>query len=124
MDRRDFLNWGIHGLGATALASLLCAEGRTWTEATNATDTFPQFAPRAKRAIHICLIGGLSHLDSFDFKPELVKYHGKSLDSDEQPDIFFGQVGLLRQSDWAFRQRGESGLWMSDLFPQIARTRR
>ncbi|MFN9877892.1 MAG: DUF1501 domain-containing protein, partial [Planctomycetota bacterium] len=77
--------------------------------------------PRVKRAIQICLIGGLSHLDSFDYKPELARFHGKSLQSSEQPDIFFGQVGLLRQSDWKFQQQGQSGLWLSDLFPQIAR---
>ena len=38
----------------------------------------------------------------------------------EKPDVFFGQVGLLRKNDWEFKQRGQSGLWVSDLFPQIA----
>ena len=46
--------------------------------------------------------------------------HGKSLQSDEKPDVFFGKVGLLRASDWAFKQRGQSGLWISDLFPHLA----
>jgi hypothetical protein len=45
--------------------------------------------------------------------------HGKSLTSDEKPDVFFGSVGLMRQSDWAFKKRGESGLWVSDLFPHL-----
>ena len=53
-------------------------------------------------------------------RPVLERQHGKSLGSSERPDIFFGKVGLLRKSDWAFRQRGESGLWVSDLFPHIA----
>jgi hypothetical protein len=65
-------------------------------------------------------VGALSHVDSFDFKPDLVDSHGKSLASDERPDVFFGQVGLLRKPDWGFRRRGESGLWVSDLFPHIA----
>jgi hypothetical protein len=62
----------------------------------------------------------LSHLDSFDPKPALAKLHGKSLEMKEPPDIFFGQVGLLRQSDWPFRPRGRSGLMVSDLFPHLA----
>jgi hypothetical protein len=112
--RRDFFHWGINGLGATALASLLSREAASASEASGSLQ------PKAKRAIHICLIGGLSHVDSFDYKPELKKLHGKSLQTDEQPDIFFGQIGLLRQEDWEFKPRGNSGLMISDMFPHIA----
>src|SRR5207302_1519989 len=59
-------------------------------------------------------------VDTFDYKPALARLHGRSLNAAERPDVFFGQVGLLRQSDWAFRQRGRSGLWVSDLFPHLA----
>ena len=111
--RRDVLNWGVHGLGATALASLLQKDAA-------ADEAGPHFSAKAKRAIHICLIGGLSHVDSFDYKPELTKMHGKSLAMDSKPDIFFGQVGLLRKNDWEFKSRGESGLLISDMFPGIA----
>ncbi|GAA4472985.1 DUF1501 domain-containing protein [Novipirellula rosea] len=76
--------------------------------------------PKAKRAIHICLVGGLSHVDSFDPKPALTKMHGKSLQTDEQVDLFFGQMGLLRRQDWEFKPRGESGLLISEMFPHIA----
>ena len=62
----------------------------------------------------------MSHIDSYDYKPGLDKAHGKPLGSSEKPDIFFGQVGLLRRSDFAFKQRGQSGLWLSDMFPNIA----
>jgi Protein of unknown function (DUF1501) len=116
--RRCFLNWGIQGLGATALLSLLNQDGLL---AAPAEGIDSMAAPRAKRAVHICLVGGMSHLDSFDYKPALQQHHGKPLGSDEPPDIFFGQVGLLRQSDWQFKRRGQSGLWVSDLFPHIAR---
>ncbi len=121
-NRRDFFNWGVQGLGATALLSLLAQDGivRAAESSTGEKEVFPNFAPRAKRAVHICLVGGLSHLDSFDYKPELKKHHGKPLGSDEKPDIFFGKVGLLRQNDWEFKQRGKSGLWISDMFPHIA----
>lgn len=112
--RRDFLNWGINGLGATAIAALL------QQEAGAAGQSAPGFQPQAKRAIHICLVGGLSHVDSFDHKPELTKLHGKSLQTDTMPDIFFGKIGLLRKEDFPFRPRGESGLMISDMFPCIA----
>lgn len=110
--RRDFGSWTINGLGAAAFLHLL---GRDATAAPK-----PHFAPKAKRVVHITLIGGLSHLDSFDYKPKLAKLHGKKLDTTETPDTFFGQFGLLRQPDWAFKPRGKSGLMVSDLFPHIA----
>src|SRR5204862_7652409 len=84
-----------------------------------AADLPPHHLPKAKRAIHIFLCGGLSQVDSFDYKPELEKLHGKSLTADERPDVFFGQVGLLRRPDWGFKQRGQSGKWVSDLFPHL-----
>ena len=77
-------------------------------------------AAKAKRAVQISLVGGLSHVDSFDYKPELAKHHGQPLKTDTKPDVFFGQVGLLRKNDWDFKQRGKSGLWVSELFPHIA----
>lgn len=114
LSRRDLFHWGINGLGATALASLLAGEKIL------AADALGNPQPKAKRAIHICLVGGLSHVDSFDHKPELKKLHGKSLQTDEQLDLFFGQMGLLRSEDWVFKPRGESGLMISDMFPHIA----
>lgn len=119
LNRREFFNWGIRGIGATAFASLL-ARDTTAMAAALGQATFPNFAPRAKRAIHISLVGGMSHIDSYDYKPGLDKAHGKPLGSSEKPDIFFGQVGLLRRSDFAFKQSGQSGLWLSDMFPNIA----
>ena len=85
-----------------------------------ADDLPPHFAAKAKRVVHVVACGGVSQIDSFDYKPELAKYHGKSLSGDEKPDVFFGKVGLLRKNDWAFKQRGESGLWVSELFPHLA----
>ncbi len=120
MDRREFLSWARDGLGATALASLLLRDQPAQAKLAGESEPpCPHFAPKAKRAIHICLAGALSHVDSFDYKPTLVKMHGKSLQSPDKPDVFFGQVGLLRQPDWSFRQRGKSGLWVSELFPHI-----
>ncbi|MBX3443243.1 MAG: DUF1501 domain-containing protein [Planctomyces sp.] len=116
--RRGFLDFASRGLGATALWQLLAREEGVRASDASGNEAPPQ--PRIRRAVQICLVGGLSHLDSFDYRPRLESHHGKSLQSDEQPDIFFGQVGLLRKSDWTFAQHGESGLWVSDLFPNIA----
>src|ERR1043165_5781069 len=120
--RREFLSWVAHGLGGAALASLLAREQRLKAAPVpgEANDPSPHHSPKARRAIHICLCGALSQVDSFDYKPTLDRLHGRSLQSSERPDVFFGQVGLLRRSDWEFRQRGQSGLWISELFPEIA----
>ncbi|MEZ6065762.1 MAG: DUF1501 domain-containing protein [Planctomycetaceae bacterium] len=122
LPRRELLSWVGHGLKGAALASLLARDRSAHAARVpgEAADPPPHFAPKATRAIHICLTGGLSQVDSFDYKPELDRLHGKSLASDDKPDVFFGQVGLLRKSDWGFRQRGESGLWISELFPRLA----
>ena len=114
-DRRQLLNWGSHGLAATAVAGMLGTDSPA-----DAAPPTPGTLPKARRAIQISLIGGMSHVDSFDHKPELDRHHGQSLKTDETPDIFFGRVGLLRRSDWKFKQRGQSGLWISDMFPHIA----
>ena len=105
IDRRDFLATSTLG----TLAALHQLAGAR-----------PHHAPKARRAIQISLVGGMSHIDSFDYKPELTKRHGQPLGGDAKPDVFFGQVGLLRKPDWQFRQRGQSGLWMSDLFTRIS----
>jgi hypothetical protein len=122
LGRRDFFSWAASGIGGVALASLLMKDGLVSAAPVRgeADDSPPHFATKAKRAIHIVLTGGLSQVDTFDYKPELEKRHGQPLGGSEKPDVFFGKVGLLRKSDWAFRQRGQSGLWVSELFPHLA----
>lgn len=115
-NRRQFLNWGSQGLAATAMLQFMADDGMLAAMDGQTT----HHKPRVKRAIHICLVGGMSHIDSLDYRPKLEQLHGKTLDTNGPPDIFFGQVGLLRKSDWEFKQRGESGLWLSDMFPHIA----
>ncbi|MCA9071191.1 MAG: DUF1501 domain-containing protein, partial [Planctomycetaceae bacterium] len=67
------------------------------------------FAPRAKRVIMLFMDGGPSHMDTFDYKPQLQKDHGKK----------GRKKATLYGSPWKFRQRGESGQWASELFPQL-----
>ncbi len=117
LSRRRFLDFATAGIGSTALISLLDNDS---TPSAAASRPRPNSIPAARRVIHIVAAGGLSQVDSFDYKPQLARLHGTQLHSDEKPDVFFGKVGLLRQSDWPFRQRGQSGLWVSDLFPHLA----
>jgi hypothetical protein len=115
--RREFLGTNLGVLGTAALAGLLARDARARSEA-NSTDF--RIPAKAKRAIQITLVGGMSHIDSFDPKPVLKKLNGKTLETDTPPDLFFGQMGLLRQPDWEFKPRGQSGLEISELFPRIA----
>ena len=84
VSRRRFFNWAVHGLGATALTNLLGAQ--------------PDHIPRAKRGINICLVGGLSQIDSFDYKPDLAKHHGQA-PGIKNIDPFFGKVGRIRKNE-------------------------
>jgi hypothetical protein len=113
LSRREFLALPTSGLVTAAWSYLLLRDGTL--RAAEA-----RIPAKAKRAVQITLVGGMSHIDSFDYKPELIKSHGQSLRTTSKPDVFFNQVGLLRKPDWEFRPRGRSGLWISDLFPHIA----
>ncbi len=120
--RRDFLSWVKSGIGGAAMMSLLMQDGvlKAASVPGEANDPPPHLPAKVKRVIHVTACGGVSQVDTFDYKPQLEKLHGKSLDASEKPDVFFGKVGLLRKSDWAFKKCGESGLWISELFPNLA----
>jgi hypothetical protein len=75
----------------------------------------PHFKPRAKRVIFLCMAGGPSHVDTFDYKPKLVTDDGKSFGKG------FRAGAKLLAPPWKFRQHGKSGLWISDLFPEVAK---
>jgi hypothetical protein len=103
-----------------ALCTLLARDSAADSVRSGSAALPPHYAPKARRAIQIFLQGGLSHLDSFDPKPELEKLHGQSVPGDTKPQAFMGKVGLLHRPHFAFKQHGQSGLWISDLFPHIA----
>jgi hypothetical protein len=120
VDRRSLLHFASGGLLAAALAHLSARQSTAAPIPGEAKDAPPHHAAKAKRVIHICCCGGYSQLDTFDYKPALAELHGKPLGSSEKPDVFFGQVGLLRKNDFEFAQHGQSGLWVSELLPHIA----
>lgn len=100
------------GLAGIALAQL----------ETRAAETAPKphFAPQAKNIIMIFLPGGLSAIDSFDYKPALLKHHGQKTKGENTITPFFGKPGAVMKSPWEFRPYGKSGKWISDLVPNIA----
>jgi hypothetical protein len=85
----------------------------------------PHLPPKAKRIIFIFMQGGPSHVDSFDYKPAIDKRDGESIPFDDARVLANsgrrGDSHRVMKSPWAFRQYGEGGHWVSDLFPNVAR---
>jgi hypothetical protein len=77
-------------------------------------------APKAKSLIMIFLPGGISHIDTFDYKPDLAKHHGKETKGANTITPFFGKRGTVMKSPWNFKQYGKSGKWVSDMLPHLA----
>ena len=113
--RRRMLQSSAAGFGSVALSGLLGRE----TQAGLLAAREPQFPARAKRIIFLFMHGGPSQVDTFDYKPQLEKDHGKPLPF-PKPRVQSGATGNLLKSPWKFHQYGESGAWVSDLFPHIA----
>jgi hypothetical protein len=121
--RRNFLRQISGGLSGVALAWIFDREARALRASTTLTPQplgLPHFAPKATRVVHICACGGVSHIDTFDYKPELARLDGQELTSKGKIDTFFGRPGRIMKSQFAFRQHGQSGLWMSDLLPHLS----
>lgn len=119
--RRKFLGHAALGVGLIGLADILGRQGLLQASAHSHGLSGVHHPAKAKQVIHIFLGGGLSHVDSFDYKPDLEKYHDQELpESFGKADVFFGKVGRLHKSHYAFKKRGDSGLWVSDLFPHLA----
>ena len=115
--RRDFL-WELGGgLGGVALAAML-NEAQAAPTPTGRSGL--HHAAKAKAVIQIFCPGGLSHVDSWDHKPELTKRQGKPFDADGKVQFFASKPGNCQGSYWPFRQHGQSGRWISDLFPKLA----
>lgn len=109
--RRQILKTMSSGFGYLAFSSLatLAAADEKRQAGGPLAPKDPHFEPKAKRVIFLCMRGGPSHLDTFDYKPELIKNDGKT-----------GQFrGTLLKSPWEFKKRGKSGLQISELLPEI-----
>ena len=103
-DRRGFLGRAALGVGGLALAALQAPAAR----------------PKAKRVIWLYMDGGLSHLDTFDPKPKLAELDGKPFPLTIEPTQF-DSGGPCLKSPWKTKRHGHSGLWVSELFPELAK---
>jgi hypothetical protein len=126
--RREFLWETGAGFGAAALTGLLSADGFFNRAGANTTPTRfvnplaprrPHFAPKARSVIFLFMYGGPSHIDTFDYKPRLYPLDGRTI-----PVRTFGRGGHRNQGrvvgpKWRFRQYGQCGKWVSDLFPHL-----
>ena len=120
-NRRDLLRQLGAGFGWLAFNGLARAESLA-TSARRDDPLAPKpgnFPARAKRVIFLFMHGGPSQIDTFDYKPLLARDDGKPLPF-EKPRIQFAQTGNLMRSPWKFAQHGESGAWVSELFPNVA----
>ena len=124
LDRRRFLSGTLQGVSSLALAWLLGEDSaRGETPAPDLADPYaPRPAHRPARAENVIVIfcsGALSHVDTFDYKPQLIRSHGKPLPGNERLVSFQGPNGNLTKPLWPFQPRGQCGKMTSDLLPAI-----
>jgi hypothetical protein len=118
--RRDWLLQTGAGFGGLALSALMADSSHAVVDPLAAKS--PHFAPRVNRVIMLFMFGGPSHLDTFDPKPILTRDSGRPLAAEKRPRVvsFPNRMGNLVGSPFEFAQHGESGTWVSSLFPHVA----
>jgi hypothetical protein len=120
--RRDFLWQAGGGMAGIALSQLLTRDAFGEVPAPR-----PQFngglhhPARVKRIIQLFMNGGVSQMDTFDYKPELERLHGQKLGPKEKPEGQTGECGAVMKSPFEFKQHGQSGRWVSSVFPHQAK---
>lgn len=118
--RREFLWETCCGFGAAALASLLNADG-IQAGAVNPLAPRPALLPaKAKSVIFLFMYGGPSHIDTFDYKPDMVGMDGRTVDVKTFGRGGHKSQGRIVEPRWKFRQYGQCGKWVSDLFPHLS----
>lgn len=119
--RRALLQTTACGFGSLALNALASSNPQSAFRIPQSP--FPHHPPRAKRVIFLFMAGGVSQIDSFDYKPKLIEKDGIAFDFDDARTVAkTGKGAAMRVMKplWDFKQRGQSGLWASDLFPHMA----
>ncbi|MFM7605102.1 MAG: DUF1501 domain-containing protein, partial [Prosthecobacter sp.] len=122
LTRRQILQQAGAGFGSLALQSLLGAD--ELLRAANPLDSkAPHFAPKAKSVIFLFMYGGPSHIDLFDPKPELEKWHGKPIPVWKKEDAFMGgkTKNIAMKSYYRFAKHGQAGIDLAETFPNLAR---
>ncbi len=122
--RRKFLFESCGGLSGLGLACLLDQDGLLRAEGPSTNPNAskqPQFPARAKSVISLFMSGGVSHIDTFDPKPALTKYAGQPLTGKGEVVVRQGNPGPLMPSPFRFSRHGQSGIDVSEIFPQVAK---
>ncbi len=124
MTRREWLTRSANGFGGLALAALMAEQARATTSLERPTEPLavrpPHFAAKAKNVIFLFMDGGPSQIDTFDPKPRLEKEHMQPIQMKETPTTVFNISNKVFASPFKFKQHGESGAWVSELFPHVA----
>lgn len=107
------------------VAELLAADRSATADADPLAPKAPHFTPRARQVIFLNMSGGVSHVDSFDYKPKLIADHNKPYQVPQKMLEAFAPNNrsvekYFKRPQWEFKQRGRSGLWVSELFPHVA----
>jgi hypothetical protein len=121
--RREWLSNAGNGFGSVALAAWLSREQTAHGQGGN-LQPVPDglhHPARAKRVIQLFMNGGVSPMDTFDYKPALERHHGQMLGPTEKPEGFTAPAGAVMKSPFTFQQYGETGRWVSRVFPQQAK---
>ena len=126
ISRRDWLTRTSCGFGSLALSALAASAGINPAARQNPlAPKAPPFPAKAKRVIFLFMQGGVSHVDSYDYKPRLDKDDGQQLPFDDARAIANsgarGSSKRVMKPLWKFAQHGQSGRWASDLFPEVAK---
>ena len=125
LSRREFLWSSGGGLGGIALASLLGGEGLLETRASAAAPAMglpgglPHHPPKAKRVIQMFMAGAASHIDLFDYKPDLIRYDGKPSDFGEHVEAFQDGLGPWMKPVWPFRPHGQCGKMLGEVVQDL-----
>src|SRR5262249_27977014 len=125
MTRRELIFHAGAGFSCLALASLLDRDGllaATPDDKKRVNPLAPKpshFQAKAKSVIFLFMYGGVSHVDTFDPKPDLTRHHGKPMNKGKV-DVFFGNPGNLMASPYKFKKHGQCGTEVSELYPRLA----
>ncbi|MEM7388109.1 MAG: DUF1501 domain-containing protein, partial [Verrucomicrobiota bacterium] len=139
LNRRRFLTENVSALSGIALASLLQKDLLLGSEPEHLRESAPgktpirpeidpanpnaprkgHFPAKAENVLMIFCSGACSQLDTFDYKPDLIKYHGQPMPGGDKLITFQGEQGMLTKSPWEFRPRGQCGKMVSDLVPHL-----
>src|SRR5437588_4104571 len=131
LGRRNFLSQMAGGMSGIALTALLAEQGLLAGNNNKPTAPdirpdvllaaqLPHFPAKAKRVLHVFCTGAVSHLDTWDYKPELAKWHGQPMPGIDKLVTFQGENGNVTRSPWKFRPHGQTGKYVSDLLPHLA----